>query len=174
MHPKSHYDKLRSRYQPTRIKLVFLLESPPASGRYFYDPTGKTTEPLFAGLMRLIGKNPGAKEEGLAAFAGKGLFLVDATYQPVNHIKSDKERNEAVLKALPELIRDLKRTLPDHRTPIVLVKANICRLLEAPLEREGFNVLNDGRVIPFPSSGQQAKFHRALHELLSEKKLGIV
>jgi hypothetical protein len=129
MHPKSHYDKLRSRYQPTRIKLVFLLESPPASGRYFYDPTGKTTEPLFAGLMRLIGKNPGAKEEGLAAFAGKGLFLVDATYQPVNHIKSDKERNEAVLKALPELIRDLKRTLPDHRTPIVLVKANICRLL---------------------------------------------
>jgi hypothetical protein len=27
-------------------------ESPPASGLYFYDETGATTEPLFAALMR--------------------------------------------------------------------------------------------------------------------------
>jgi hypothetical protein len=173
MPPKSHYQKLRTRYQPTHVTLIFLLESPPASGKYFYDPTGKTTEPLFAGLMRLIDENPGTKEEGLAAFAEKGLFLMDATYQPVNHIKSDKERNQAILDALPELIKDLNRTLPDHRTPIVLVKANICRLLEAPLKKEGFNVLNDGRVIPFPSSGQQAKFHRTIQRLFSERKIKI-
>jgi hypothetical protein len=63
MPPKSHYHKLRTRYQPTHIVLVFLLESPPASGKCFYDPAGKTTEPLFAGLMRLIGKNPGTKRK---------------------------------------------------------------------------------------------------------------
>jgi hypothetical protein len=85
--------------------------------------------------------------------------------------KKPRERNEAVLKALPELIDDLNRTLPAHRTKIVLVKANICRLLEKPLKNEGFNVANDGTVIPFPSSGQQAKFHRAIQKLFSKKKI---
>jgi hypothetical protein len=165
MPPKSHYHKLRSQYQPTHIKLVFLLESPLASGKYFYDPTGKRTEPLFSALMKVIGENPVTKHEGLTVFQAKGFFLVDATYQPVNHIKSDKERNQAIRDAFPELIDDLRRTLPDRRTPIVLVKANICRLLEARLKQEDFNVINEGTVIPFPSSGQQAKFHRAIQEL---------
>jgi hypothetical protein len=171
MHPKSHYHNLRSRYQPAHLNLVFLLESPPASGKYFYDPTGKTTEPLFAGLMRLIGENPATKHEGLTAFQARGLFLMDATYQPVNHIKSKRERDHAILDALPELIADLDRALPDRRTPIVLVKADICRLIEKPLKNEGFNVVNDGAFIPFPSSGQQANFHRTIQKLFSERKI---
>jgi hypothetical protein len=165
MPPKSHYHKLRSQYQPTHIKLVFLLESPLASGKYFYDPTGKTTEPLFSAMMKTIGQNPATKEEGLTAFQARGLFLMDATYQPVNDIESKSKRNQAILKALPELIEDLNRILPDAGTPIILVKANICRLLEARLKQEDFNVINEGTVIPFPSSGQQAKFHRAIQEL---------
>jgi hypothetical protein len=171
MHPKSHYLKLRTRYQPAHLDLVFLLESPPASGKYFYDPESKTTEPVFAGLMRLIREDPPTKHEGLTAFQARGLLLVDATYQPVNHINSRRERNQAILDALPELIEDLNRTLPDRRTPIVLVKANICRLIEKPLKNDGFNVSNDGTVIPFPSSGQQANFHRAIQKLFSKKKI---
>jgi hypothetical protein len=49
MPPKSHYHKLRARYQPVKIKLVFLLESPPASGKYFYDPAGKPPNPSSRG-----------------------------------------------------------------------------------------------------------------------------
>jgi hypothetical protein len=37
------------------------------------------------------------------------------------------------------------------------VKANVCRLLETPLTRQGFTVLNHGTIIPFPSNGQQNK-----------------
>ena len=69
MHPKSHYIKLRAKYQSPKIKLTFVLESPPASGNYFYDPTGKTTEPLFSAMMKLIGHQPASKKDGLIAFA---------------------------------------------------------------------------------------------------------
>jgi hypothetical protein len=56
MHSKSRYHKLRKKYLPDRIKLIFLLESPPASGDYFYDPAGRTTEQLFSAMMKLPGK----------------------------------------------------------------------------------------------------------------------
>lgn len=168
MPPKSHYHNLRKK--PSRLKLVFLLESPPASGKYFYDPDGKTTEPLFAAMMKAIGENPPTKEEGLAAFARKGLFLMDATYQPVNHIKNRTERDEAILADLPELIEDLNRNLPDRRVPLILVKANICRLLKGPIEAHGFNVIND-EIVPFPSNGWQPVFHHRLQELFSKRKI---
>ncbi len=44
---KEYYLKLRNKYLPESLKIIFILESPPASGKYFYNETGKTTEPLF-------------------------------------------------------------------------------------------------------------------------------
>ncbi len=168
MYPKSHYHKLRNKYTPTNPKLIFVLESPPASDKYFYDPAGKTTEPLFSAMMKVIGERPATKEDGLHAFAHKGFFLVDATYKPVNHIKSRKKRNEIIISDLPELIQDLKQTIENHQTRIVLVKANICRYLEASIKTAGFNVINDGIIIPFPSSGQQNNFHKNIRKVFSQ------
>jgi hypothetical protein len=173
MHPKSHYLQLRTNYQPAKIKLVFLLESPPASGKYFYDPQGKTTEPFFAALMRLIGQNPATKEEGLTAFQARGLLLMDATYQPVNKITSERKRNQTILDALPELIDDLNHTLTYPRTPIILVKANIYHLLGAWLKQKHFNVVNDEEVIPFPSHNHQPEFHDRVQQLFSKRKISL-
>ena len=43
---------------------------------------------------------------------------------------------------------------------MILIKENVCRLLEARLREDGFNVLNSGRVIYFPSHKRQNDFHR--------------
>jgi hypothetical protein len=51
---RSAYLRLRRRYKPKRIKLIIVAESPPASGRYFYDPRGRVTEPLFAALTKQL------------------------------------------------------------------------------------------------------------------------
>jgi len=166
---KSHYLKLRKK--PSRLNLVFILESPPVSGKYFYDPTGKTTEPLFAAMMKVIGENPATKKQGLTAFAEKGLFLIDATYKPVNHIKSKAKRNQAILSDLPELIKDLTLNLHDRGTPVILIKADICRLLKEPLKALGFNVINEDGIIPFPSNGWQPIFHQRLQDLFSKRKI---
>jgi hypothetical protein len=171
MHPKSHYLKLRAKYQPPKIKLIFVLESPPESGNYFYDPSGKTTEPLFSAMMKVIGESPATKKEGLTAFARKGFYLVDATYQPVNKIENDRQRNEAILSDLPELIQDLRNIIGNRRVKIILVKANICRFLEEPLKTAGFNVINNGTVIPFPSHNHQPNFHKNIKKVIEAVKI---
>jgi len=42
---KEYYLKLRNKYLPENLRIIFIAESPPASGRYFYDETGSTSEP---------------------------------------------------------------------------------------------------------------------------------
>jgi hypothetical protein len=173
MSPESRYHNLRNKCRPSRIKLVFLLESPPASGKYFYNPTGDTTEPLFAAMMRVIGENASTKKRGLTAFKDKGFFLMDAMYKPVNHIRTKRVRDQAILADLPELIKDLNRALPDRRTPIILVKANICRLLKERLQAYGFNIINDVEIIPFPSHNHQPEFHQRLRELFRKGEFNL-
>jgi hypothetical protein len=55
---KASYLAMRDRYFPTKLKTVFVLESPPASGKYFYNEEGRVTEPLFSGIMRLLNFKP--------------------------------------------------------------------------------------------------------------------
>ena len=150
MPSKSHYLNLRQKYLPEKIKLIFLLESPPASGDYFYDPDGRPTEQLFSAMMKSIDYQPLSKADGLAEFARQGYVLVDATYSPVNNIKNKRKRNEAILRDLPNLIVDLRKIMGRQRVMIILVKANICKMLEEPLKAVGFNVINNGITIPFP------------------------
>jgi hypothetical protein len=166
MHDKEYYLDLRNKYKPSTIKIVFLLESPPVSGKYFYDPDGRPSEPLFSAMMKVIGYKPTIKPDGLNAFSKKGLFLVNATYRPVNHIRNNRQRNGTIISDLPELIQDLKRTIGNQRAKIVLVKANICRLLEEPLKTAGFNVINNGTIIPFPSHNHQPNFHKNIKKVL--------
>ena len=154
---RDEYLALRGRYEPARVELVIVAESPPASGRYFYDPTGAITEPLFSALMKKVGVSPATKDAGLRAFQNRGWVLVDATYEPVNELRK-KQRNEIILRDCPPLVADLRRLASGRAVPIVLVKANVCRLLEPVLRQSGFEVINDGRLVYFPSSGQQGRF----------------
>jgi hypothetical protein len=164
---RTEYVRLRASYLPEHRKIVFVLESPPKSGLYFYNPEGRVSEPLFGAMMKdIIGIKPRSKDEGLREFATRGFLLIDATYTPVNqdHL-SLQERNKRILGDLPVLIDELHVYVgPD--TGVVLVKANVCTLLEPILTAHGFPILNRGRIIPFPSTGQQNRFRGAVRQVL--------
>ena len=82
---------MRREFEPTSVTLVIVAKSPPTSGKYFYDPDGKVSEPLFNALMKQLGIQPKTKFEGLREFQKRGWVLVDATYEPVNaHDKRDR------------------------------------------------------------------------------------
>jgi hypothetical protein len=72
-----------------------------------------------------------------------------------------------MLRDYPLPRADLETLLPDKSTPIVLVKVNVCRLLEPRLNADGFNVLNKGVAIYFPSTGGQTKFHEQFANILA-------
>ena len=76
--------------------------------------------------------------------------MIDATYEPVNGLKG-KARDQVILRDYLLLRDDLVAILPAKLTPVVLVKENVCRLLEPKLKEDGLNVLNKGRLVYFPA-----------------------
>jgi hypothetical protein len=162
------YKRLRAVYEPNRIRAIFILESPPQSGKFFYNPDGTTKEPLFAAMMELIGFSPSDKAHGLSEFCDRGLIIVDASYKPVNAFREGAARNAQILLEYPSLVEDLNKLNPNKAIPLILIKANICRLLESPLRDQGFVIANAGIVIPFPSHGQQPRFRQQIALVLAK------
>ena len=147
---RSEYLALRRPYEPETVKLIVVAESPPRSGKYFYNREGQQTEPLFAAMMGQLGLPYTTKHEGLLNFQQCGWILVDATYEPVDQHGDAPIRNQIIERDYPQLLHDLKALSPNSSAPVVLIKANVCRLLQDRLAREGFNVLNRGDVVFFP------------------------
>ena len=70
--------------------------------------------------------------------------MLDATYTPVNHEElSHRERNQRILRDLPILVDEFRQNV-GPATRVVLVKANICELLEATLIGQGLPVIDRG------------------------------
>jgi len=66
--------------------------------------------------------------------------------------------------------------MPNRSISLVLIKANVCRILEPLLSKDGFSVLNGGRAIYFPSHGPQTEFKSQFGTVLSgsPKRISIV
>ncbi|CCE03188.1 hypothetical protein BRAS3809_7040004 [Bradyrhizobium sp. STM 3809] len=96
-------------------------------------------------------------------------MLVDATCQQVDKLPKDagQDRDTLIAGDYPLLIEDLSSLLSDRRVPLILIKANVCRLLEPRLTKDGFKVINAGRLVYFPSTGQQKKFEQQFAEILN-------
>jgi hypothetical protein len=166
---KSEYLVLRRRYEPERVTLIIIAESPPASGLYFYNPSGQASEPLFAALMKQLGVSGLNKEQGLREFQRSGWVLVDATYEPVDRLKGS-QRDKAIERDYSVLRDDLMKLTPDRSAPLILLKANVCRILAPKLAHDGFIVLNRGIHPPFPSHGWQIEFHQKFGTILRTRQ----
>jgi hypothetical protein len=143
---------------------------PPASGLYFYDPDGRVSEPIFAAFMKLLSLSPPNKAEGLRALQDRGWVLADATYEPIDKKfrTRDKARDAVLVRDYPLLKADILELSQEKQVPIVLVKANVCEVLEPLLTKDGFRVLNRGRKVYLPMNGNQPHFHRVFGETLQE------
>jgi hypothetical protein len=117
--------------------------------------------------MKQLRLSPTTKEEGLREFQRSGWVLVDATYEPVDKL-TRSSRDKIIGQDYPSLRDDLAALMSDRSTPLVLIKENVCRILEAKLARDGFTVLNRGRVIYFPSTGRQKDFLQQFGAILED------
>ena len=160
------YKEMREAYRPEGIRIIFVLESPPKSGKYFYNSDGTVREQLFQAMMKFIKATPSNKQDGLRAFKDQGFIVVDASYSPVNDFKG-RARDEAILREYDSLLRDLGVLNPNKDVPLILVKANVCKLLGKRLREAGFQVINNDISIPFPGSGRQREFQEKLGALVA-------
>lgn len=84
---------------PKDVKLLFIGEAPPASGKYFYeDETGLRTL-----LFELYGiKNT----SGLDAFISKGFYLLDAVKCPSKKNGKNKNPSKSVIKNCSSFLKE--------------------------------------------------------------------
>jgi hypothetical protein len=98
-HMENDYRAKRNPYVPKygNRKAIFIFESPPKEGAYFYDTTNTPgKDQLFNAMMlQILGLPKQTKVAGLRAFADAGYLLIDATYTPVNDDNLCKSEREA-------------------------------------------------------------------------------
>jgi hypothetical protein len=91
MKTKCEREKLRQSFRPPRVHLLFIGESPPASGRFFYSAD--------SGLYRAMRTafqiaDPEVDDDNfLAMFRSRGCYLVDLSHEPVNHLDPPLRRS---------------------------------------------------------------------------------
>lgn len=164
------YKRMREKYVPGKVKTIFIFESPPKTGTYFYDDSveNMSKPPLFKIMMKNVLRiNPVSKKEGLKKFRDEGYIIVDATYEPINEVKSRRRRNRKIIKNYENLKKDLCEIMKkeDKSTRIILVKCNVIDMLKERMKKEGYNIVNgkdENSRIPFPSNGHQKRFEERM------------
>jgi hypothetical protein len=161
----SHREKesLRSSYRPARVRILFVGESPPASGRFFYQSD--------SGLYRAIRNTfraafPAIPEENfLHSFRTLGCYLIDLCGKPVDRLSTDG-RKQACRAGESRLARTLKKLRPKIVITVIRsISANV-RRAQASANWKGLYV-----ELPYPGRWKEHRiaFEDALKPILRKE-----
>jgi len=145
------------KYQPKRIRLLLIAESPPADeARYFYFEDVDTADYLFEEVCGVLfgGKPQHDKVPYLKELRRRGIFLVD--------LKPDAPRQREKLGPyVAPFLLNVEMLAPKS---IILIKADVYDAAYSAMKEAGLPVV-DVR-IPFPSTGQQVDFRQKFRQAL--------
>jgi hypothetical protein len=102
-------DRLRRRYRPATVKILFVGESAPASGRFFYQADSGLYRAMREAFVAVF---PGLQAANfLDAFRGLGCYLVDLCGAPVDRL-GPKQRRQACQDGEERLSRVISKLQP--------------------------------------------------------------
>ncbi len=146
-------ERLRRSYRPAQVRVLFVGESPPASGRFFYRAD--------SGLYRAIRNTfraafPAIPEDDfLHSFQALGCYLVDLCGKPVDRLNADR-RKQACRDGEVSLARTLRQLQPK-------VVITVIRSISANVRRAQACANWEGRYVELPYPGRW-KEHRVAFE----------
>jgi len=120
-------ERLRRRYRPVDLRLLFIGEAPPASGRFFYQQDSGLYRAMRDAFRAI---DPSITDESfLAVFQHSGCYLIDACPQAVDRL-DPPSRRAACLASEPSLCRRIKRLQPRAIATLVRsIQANVERAI---------------------------------------------
>jgi hypothetical protein len=145
-------EKLRRSYRPDRITTLFVGESAPHGGTFFYDQN--------SGLFREMRKAFEGGDTFLDDFKRNGFYLDDLAQEPVNHLLN-RDRISLLNWSISSFAKRLKQYKPKA---IVILLMSIRPMVmeaisEAGLQHEPFWT-------PYPGFGNQPRFQKAMNEII--------
>jgi hypothetical protein len=151
-------ERLRRRFRPPQVRLLFIGESPPASGRFFY----RGDSGLYRAMRDTFRSvDPAVTETNfLATFKASGCYLIDLCREPVDHLDSRSRRaackaGEAALSLTIARLRPLKIA-----TILRSIEANVMRAAD----RAGWH----GPFLHLPYPGRWSRHKEVFIETLGE------
>lgn len=160
----------RNRYLPDNVRCVLIAEAPPESiERFFYYEDVRDHDHLFLGVMEVLypedkinylsnHRDKKIKKQLLERFKNDGFFLLDLFDYPRSF------NNKPLAQKVHELVIKLQNLAGDF--PIIIIKASLFDEIHYQLSKS-FKNISDIR-IPFPSTGNQAKFRTQFANALVE------
>ena len=102
-------ERLRRSYRPRRVRILFVGEGPPASGRFFYRADSGLYRAIRDAFVQVF---PAIRNETfLESFQELGCYLVDLCGRPVDRL-GDRARRRARIAGEPQLSRTLRQLQP--------------------------------------------------------------
>ena len=150
----------RNRYRPVRVKLLFIGEAPPASGRFFYH---KDSGLYCAFRTSFIKAFPVLENKDfLKKFQALGCYLIDLCPKPVDRL--DRRKRIRVCKQSEfRLVQAIRRLRPE-------IIVSVVRSISSNVGRAQKRAKWTGKYLSLPYPGRwrrhQVKFDEALVHLL--------
>jgi hypothetical protein len=143
-------EQLRRRYLPGQVRLLFVGESPPASGRFFY----KRDSGLYRAMREVFeAVEPAVNDETfLQIFQASGCYLIDLCPQPVDRMTRVLRR--AACRASEE---SLARTIALLRPRMIVTTL---RSIDDHVSRAAAQARWSGRSLQLPYPGRWAHLKR--------------
>jgi hypothetical protein len=141
-------EAVRARYRPERIKTLFVGESAPYSGAFFYHGDSA----FFRHMRRAVELVLGETDNFLMTFKTYGWYLDDLVLTPVNHL-TKSQRKAKCLEAQKSLAERIAVYQPEAIVSLLIV---IKPFVDAAAITAASNAPR--YVVPFPGMGQQMRF----------------
>jgi hypothetical protein len=152
----------RIEYRPFKVRVLFVGESPPVNGTFFYrgdSNLARYTHEAFTAEFPVGGE----MSRFLTAFRDSGCYLVDLCHEPVNGMPRTRRRI-ARQAGIPFLGATMREAAPE--IIIVVMKAIEGYVARAAAEAALNHVPR--HVIPFPAQGHQRQYVDRLTMILRD------
>lgn len=154
-------DAPREQFRPDRVTLLFVGESPPASGKFFYDggPMTRFTAKAFEAAQGLK-FSPTDQKQFLTHFKQCGCFLDDICRSPINDLPVD-ERARRLAESVAGFARRLSKFDP-KAIVVALQKIEIHVRIAAAQAKLRVPI----HVVPFAGHGHQGEYINRLTKII--------
>jgi hypothetical protein len=145
-------EALRASFKPDPVRVLFVGESAPASGAFFY--RGSTQRAHY------MAQAFGAGADFLDWFKRSGCYLDDLVLHPINR-HTRHERKEAHQQAIEPFSSRVRSYQPQA---VVTLLVTIQPAVSEALRQAGY--LGSHHVVPFPGNGQQKRFLSEMAQII--------
>ena len=101
------YEDLRNEYKPVKVELLFVGDSRPGGGKFFYQ--GDSV--LYKETKKAFDQFFGNVEFSLERFKDLKCWFVDICLEPIGHLSS-KEKRKLITENMPRLLKTIEKEKP--------------------------------------------------------------